>query len=86
MRSVVVEGVDTRASRLSEIIQRLTGLPEHFLLDAAGQVEGRERIVGLRHAANLNTRSTSRPTFSANRTGTAFPNCRIVSDQEPWKT
>jgi predicted RND superfamily exporter protein len=39
-----------------------------------------------RHAANLSARSTSRPTISANRTGTAFPNCRIVSDHEPWNT
>lgn len=54
-------------------MQRLTGLAEHFLLDASGEVQGRERVVGLHHAAYLSTRSTFRPTFSANRTGTAFP-------------
>ncbi len=42
--------------------------------------------IASRHAANLSARSTSRPTISANRTGTAFPNCRIVSDHEPWNT
>ena len=54
------------------------------------QVEVEVEVVGIvvrrRHAANFNFRATPRPITSASLGGTAFPNCRIVSDQEPWKT
>ena len=81
--AAIVDDVDASAQRLAHVRQGRHVSTEQRALDALGEVEFVERIIGLAHAANFSFRATAFPMVSASFTGTALPSWRMVSDQEP---